>query len=235
VPDRASLLQSLLFDLGLPHEGRSEQQVRLALTDHLLQNFRNSGPTVFLIDEAQHLSADLLEELRLLGNLEAPSGKAVQVVLVGQTSLLETLRRPELASLRQRAAVRVELEPMEVQEAADYLLHHLRVAGGKPEAIITDEAVELLANATRGVPRLLNQAANQALRLTEEGEAEQVDVESVLEALEMLGLPVNVAASADTEPEKAGVLASVHLADNGEGQADTASSCHLFEAPIRPA
>jgi type II secretory pathway predicted ATPase ExeA len=190
LPDRSSLLQAILYDLSLPHEGRGEQEMRLALTDHLLKNFGTGRRTVLLLDEAQHLGPDLLEELRMLGNLEGRSGKAFQVVLLGQPVLAETLRRPELAALRQRVVVRAELEPLAVQEAADYLLHHLRVAGGRPELILTDEALELLARSTRGVPRLLNQAAHQALLLAAEAGAEQVDVEAVIEGLAVVGLEV---------------------------------------------
>src|SRR5205807_2758824 len=116
------------------------------------------------------------------------SGKALQVVLLGLPSLLETLRLPELAAFRQRLAVRVELLPLALQEAADYLLHHLRVAGGRPERVLADEALELLARATGGVPRLLNQAAHQALALAREAGAAQVDIEAALEALHLLGL-----------------------------------------------
>jgi type II secretory pathway predicted ATPase ExeA len=239
LPDRTSLLQSILFDLGLPYESRSEQEMRLAVTDHVLQTYGTARPTVLIVDEAQHLSPDLLEELRLLGNLEAPTGKAVQVVLVGQTSLLETLRRPELASLRQRLAVRVELEPLEVQEAVDYLLHHLRVAGGKAEAIITDEAVEMLARATHGVPRLLNQAAHQALRLAVEATTEQIDVESVLEALAILGLQEIEPTTTGMETEAAGLRSPLLPLENEDRTAVAIpandSSCHLFVAPKRPA
>src|SRR5262249_5885044 len=93
--DRAGLFQAILYDLSLPYQGLSEQELRLALTDYLLQNYSGGRRTVILIDEVHHLTPDLLEELRLLGNLEARGGKAVQAVLVGQPALLETLRRPE--------------------------------------------------------------------------------------------------------------------------------------------
>lgn len=186
--DRAGLLQALLYDLGLPYEGRGEQEMRLALTDHLLQTYGGGRRSVIVVDEAHYLGPDLLEELRLLGNLEARSGKAVQVLLVGQEPLRETLRLPELLSLRQRIAIRAELEPLALQEAADYVLHHLRVAGGHPERILADEALELLARGTGGVPRLLNQAAHQALTLAAEAGAGMVDAEAVVEALALLGL-----------------------------------------------
>lgn len=185
---RAGLLQAILYDLSLPYEGRGEQELRLALTDYLLRSYEDGRRTLLILDEAQDLTPDSLEELRLLGNLESRSGRAFQVVLVGQPALLETLRRPELTALWQRVAIRAEVEPLPLQEAADYLLHHLRVAGGKPERLFADEALELLCRQTRGVPRLLNQAAHQALLLAAEADAAQVDAEAVLEALALLGL-----------------------------------------------
>jgi type II secretory pathway predicted ATPase ExeA len=194
VGNRAGLLQAILFDLSLPYEGRSEQEMRLTLTDHLLRGYEQGRCTILILDEAQHLTPDLLEELRLLGNLEARSGKALQVVLVGQPALLATLRRPELTALWQRLAIRVEVEPLALQEAADYLLHHVRIVGGRPERLFADEALELLSRQTRGVPRLLNQAAHQALNLAASAGSAQVDAEAALEALALLDL-----AEEDTE------------------------------------
>jgi type II secretory pathway predicted ATPase ExeA len=187
---RAGLLQTILYDLSLPHEGRGEQELRLSLTDHLLRNYADGKRAVVVVDEAQHLSPDLLEELRLLGNLEARQGKAVQVVLTAQPSLLVTLGRPDLASLSQRLAVRSTVEPMSVPEAADYLVHQIRVAGGRPDEVMAEEARELLARGTRGVPRLLNQAAHEALTLACAAEVRPVDAEAALEALALLGLDV---------------------------------------------
>jgi type II secretory pathway predicted ATPase ExeA len=187
---RRALLQAILYDLSLPYEGREEQELRLALTDFLLKNYAAGRKAVLLVDEAQHLGPDLLEELRLLGNLEARNGKALQVVLAAQPSLLDTLELPELASLAQRLAVRVTLEPMSLPEAADYLLHQIRVAGGRPRDIIADEALELLALGTQGLPRLLNQAAHRALSLAHAAGASVVDAEAALEALAALGLEV---------------------------------------------
>jgi type II secretory pathway predicted ATPase ExeA len=188
LPNRAGLLQAILYDLSLPYEGRSEQELRLMLTDFLLKNYGAGQRGLLLIDEAQHLSADLLEELRLLGNLEARQGKAVQIVLVAQPSFERLLQQPELAGFRQRLMARIRLETLDPHEAADYLFHQLRLAGGKPEQIFSSEAVELLAQATGGVPRLLNQAAHQALMLARQAEARIVDAEAALEALAQLGL-----------------------------------------------
>jgi general secretion pathway protein A len=196
--DRIGLLQAILYDLSLPYEGRAEQEVRLALIDHLLTRYAAGTRFLFVLDEAHHLAVEQLEELRMLGNLEGHSGKAVQIVLIAQPQLLETLARPELASLRQRVAVRAALEPLGPDEAADYLLHHLRAASGRAEPLIDDEALALLARATGGVPRLLNQAAGLALRLAAESGQAHVEVEAVLEALERLGLS-GEGASEETE------------------------------------
>jgi len=218
--DRAGLLQAILYDLSQPYAGLGEQELRLALTDFLLNTYNSGRRAVILLDEAQHLTPDLLEELRLLGNLEARHGKAVQVVLLGQQGLAETLRRPELAGLGQRLAVRIQLEPFSVHEAADYLVHHLRTAGGKPEKILSDEALEVLARGTQGVPRLLNQAAHQALCLVHEAGGRTVDAEAALEALALLGLStdgaLNEEATLQTHPEPFRSVGSDKAVADGE-------------------
>jgi type II secretory pathway predicted ATPase ExeA len=220
VRDRAGLLQAILYDLSQPYTGLGEQELRLALTDFLLKNYAEGRRTVILVDEAQHLTADLLEELRLLGNLEARHGKAVQVVLLGQQGLCETLRRPELAGLCQRLAVRIQLEPFSVHEAADYLVHHLRAAGGKPEKVLSDEALEVLARGSQGVPRWLNQAAHQALCLVHEAGSRTVDAEAALEALSILGLSsdgaLNEAATLQTQSEQSGSAGEEQQVADGE-------------------
>jgi type II secretory pathway predicted ATPase ExeA len=199
--DRAALLQAILFDLGLPHDNAGEQSLRLRLTDHLLKNCAANKRTILVIDEAHHLSADLLEELRLLANLEAGSGKALQIVLLAQPKILQVLKQPGLESLQQRVAIRTSLAALEVEEAYDYLLHHLRLAGVKPEKVVDETALETIARGTRGVPRRLNQAAHQALVLADEGELPKVDAEAALEALSMLGMAPEENAE---EPEAAG-------------------------------
>jgi general secretion pathway protein A len=187
-PNRTSFLQTLVYDLSLPHEGRSEQELRLCLTDFLLKNRHDGRRMLLVLDEAQHLEPDLLEELRLLGNLEGRTGRAFQMILAAQPAVWDTLRLPELAALNQRMAVCARLDPLGLHEAADYLVYHLRAAGGKPEHIISDEALEILARGTRGVPRLLNRAMNQALTVALVAGAALVDAEAALESLSSFGL-----------------------------------------------
>jgi type II secretory pathway predicted ATPase ExeA len=256
---RAGLLQAILYDLSLPYAGRSEQELRLALTDSLLENYATGKRMVLIVDEAQFLDVDLLEELRLLANLEARQARAIQVVLAGQPALLETLRRPELRVLTQRLAVRACLQPLPLEEAADYLLHQLRSAGGRPEAILSDEALEILARGSQGVPRLLNQAAHQALVLAYAAGSTAVDAEAALEALAVLGLqkdqegetpcftpaPVALPAGEGGQAEaQAGETATLRLDPPEEqlsgpvkvSQGDDGScSYRLFGGPRRPA
>ena len=189
-PDRASLFQAILFDMGLPYEGAGEQVLRLRLTEQVLKDCAAGRRTIVVIDEAHHLSADLLEELRLLGNLEAGADKAFQAVCLAQPAILETLKTPALFGWKQRLAVQAHLEPLSVDEACDYLLHHLRLAEGKPDRIIDESGMEVIARGTRGIPRLLNHAAQQALVLADAAELEIVDAEAALEALAALGLQV---------------------------------------------
>ncbi len=186
--DRCALFQALLYDLSLPYEDGGEQILRLRLTDYLLKNCMADKRSILIVDEAQHLSLDLLEELRLLGNLEAGGKKAVQVILLAQPALFQKLACVEMAPLRQRLRVRAEVGPFGLDEANDYLLHHLRQAGGCPEKIIDDAGLEVLARGTGGVPRLLNQAGHQALLLADAGDLRLVDAEAALEALAILGL-----------------------------------------------
>jgi general secretion pathway protein A len=189
---RRDLLQTILFDLGLPYQDRTEQELRLTLTEYILDNHAAGRRTILIMDEAQDLSLDLLEELRLLSNLETGRGKAVQVFLIAQPPLLLELRKPELAVLRQRMNVRLHLDALDVHEADDFLRHQLKVAGADPDSVFSGEALSLLAGHTSGVPRMLNQAAAQALNLAEMQQAENVDAEAAIEALTGLGIQVEL-------------------------------------------
>ncbi len=233
---RLGIVQAILYDLSLPYEDASEQVLRLRLTDHLLKNFAAGKRTVLIVDEAQHLSMDLLEELRLLGNLEAGPGKAFQVVLVGQPKLLETLNRPELAALNQRVVVRARLEPLGIEEGVDYLVHHVRVAGGKPEDLWEEPALEIVARGTGGVPRLLNQAAHQALALAHQAEMARVDAEAALETLANLGLDAETLAQSRHDPvPPATAEPTLGLMESEQLPAQSADEdkvvCRLFDSP----
>lgn len=220
LPDRTALLQAILYDLGLSYHGGGEQVLRLRLTDFLLKNCAAGRRALLVIDEAHHLSADLLEELRLLANLEAGGVRAVQVLLLAQPSITETLKQPSLAALQQRLVVRAGIDPFGAEEACDYLNTRLRLAGGDPIKIIEEPALEILARGSGGVPRLLNQAAHQALLLADAAELPRVDAEAALEGLALLGLgPTEVEDDIDLPTSENAVLGSIgHLDEVSEAE-----------------
>lgn len=228
VHDRSGLFQCILYDLSQPYEGRSEQELRLALTENLLQNFAMGGATLIVADDAHHLKADLLEELRLLGNIEACKGRGVQVLLIGQAGIEETLKSPELAALNQRLVERVKLEPLDKEEAVDFLAHRVRAAGGRPDELFTQEALELLASGTKGIPRLLHQAAHHAFSLAHNAEASVVDAEAALEALNLLGLQ---AGESEEEPESYSFGPVQELGSKEEEESPDPTSVLLMDQP----
>lgn len=184
----AELLQAVLFDLGKPYRGLTEQELRLAVTECLLDAAGSGYPTVLVLDEAQHLSQSSFEELRLLGNLETRQGSALFVLLVAHPMLREALNRPAYELFAQRVASRSAVAPLTEPESIAYLRHQVRAAGGEPDGVFGAECLPLLAGACGGVPRVLNRAAALALSLTLEAGSNRVDVEGVLEALERLEL-----------------------------------------------
>lgn len=203
---RGDLLQAILFDLGLPYQGLTEHEMRLELTKSCLDRFKQGGRTVIVADEAHLLSTDQLEELRLLSNLEGKEGKAVQVVLFRLPGLFEALNKPGLETFKQRLTVSCRLDPLSIEESADYLMHLVRQAGGQPEKLFGEDVLDILSHASRGVPRLLNQAAHCAFKLADEANADHVDAEAAVEAVTRLGLDTGAdepppAASAALFPE----------------------------------
>ncbi len=186
----ADLLQAVLFDLSQPYQGLTEQELRLAVTAQLLAAAEGGLPTVLLIDEAQHLTAAALEELRLLANLDTPAGAAAVAVLVAQPTLRDALARPAYAPLAQRVAARPRVEPLTRDQSVAYLERQIEAAGGDAADVFDAEALDVLARACGGVPRVLNQAAGAAGDLAAAAGADAVDAEAVLEALARLGVGV---------------------------------------------
>jgi general secretion pathway protein A len=233
-------LQAILYDLGIPHEGKSEQELRLTLTGYILQNYEAGRKTVVIVDEAQNLPVELLEELRLFTNLEGRSGRAFQAILVGQPRILETLKQPVAAAVDHRSLVRLQLEALAPDEAADYLFHHARQAGGRPEEIFADDAVSMLASETGGNPRRLNQAAHLALRLAHAAGGEQLDVEAAIEALERLagteGGPESTGdESMMSDPETEGDRPLLSLDNETPAASGTTETPRFLAQPKRPA
>ena len=133
------------------------------LYEFLLRQLRNGATTAFLIDEAQGLTDETLEDLRLLSNLETTGEKLLQIALVGQPELEIKLAQPGLRQLRQRIALRCRLEQLKGHEVGPYIQRRLRTAGGDGEELFTSEAVLRIAEYSRGIPRLINAICDNAL------------------------------------------------------------------------
>ena len=185
------LFQAMAFDCGAPYQGLSESELRLSIVDRLLAGLSSGQPTILVLDEAQHLSAEILEELRLLSNLESRSRKAILIVLLALPSLRQRLANPELQSFAQRLVVRARLERLDSEEARQFLAHQIQRSGGQFTRFFTEDAIGLLIEASQGIPRLLNQSAGLAMTFAAQAGEPQVDAEAVLEAVATLGLVVS--------------------------------------------
>jgi MSHA biogenesis protein MshM len=158
------LLLTVAEELGCPGGAEaSPEQLLKAIDQQLLANARRHVRTVLLIDEAQALSDDTLEEVRLLTNLETETNKLLQVVLFGQPELDERLRRPHLRQLRQRITFSHRLRPLDREQFFAYVRHRLEIAGVARAGLFTDEALAVLYRASRGTPRLVNILCHKAL------------------------------------------------------------------------
>ena len=184
----ADLLQAILFDLGTEYRGLSETELRLAVADRLLSGLAAGTPAVIVLDEAQHLSDDALEEVRLLGNLAGPGAPAVFVLLVAQPVFRARLGGSGLAAVADRLGSRSRLDPLDGEDSVRLIRGQLTAAGGDADELIDEEAIGLLAAHGRGSPRLLGQAAALAFALADEAGADAVDAEAALEAVTRLGL-----------------------------------------------
>jgi type II secretory pathway predicted ATPase ExeA len=161
---RSELYEEICMRFGVPIAGpTSKPQLIQQLERHLLVVRARGDYAILLIDEAQNLDSGLLEETRLLSNLEAQGQKLLQIFLVGQPELEEKLAQPELRQLRQRIAVHYRLRPLSVEETEHYIHHRIAVAGGNAHAVFPSDACAEVHAATHGIPREINTVAAQAL------------------------------------------------------------------------
>jgi len=157
------LLQFIVKDLGIEGRLRNKYNFILALNDFLLEEAAQGHNVVVIIDEAQNLKPNQLEQVRLLSNLETEKEKLLQIVLVGQPELLEKLKLHSLRQINQRIAVRYHILPLDRQEVRDYIAHRLRVARAPDRLQFTPEAIEEIYLRSQGTPRLVNIICDRAL------------------------------------------------------------------------
>ncbi|MGA2634283.1 MAG: AAA family ATPase [Terracidiphilus sp.] len=160
--DVLDFLEFVLNDFGVIPDARTKSGMLLQLNRWLIERFRNDGLCAIVVDEAQNLSWELMEEIRLLTNLETSSEKLVQIVLSGQPELEEKLRNPRVRQLRQRVALWSRTRPLTGEQTRAYITERLRIAGAR-EAIFTPEAVQLVHQYAKGIPRVINLICEHAL------------------------------------------------------------------------
>jgi type II secretory pathway predicted ATPase ExeA len=159
----SEFLDYMVTDFGIPGESKDKSQLLMRLNRWLLGRYRAGETAVLIVDEAQNLSPDVLEEIRLLTNLETSTEKLLQIVLSGQPELEQKLKQPELRQLWQRVSLRCRTHPLTQEETAAYIAQRLRIAGSNGSPIFSPEAMDSVFKYSLGIPRVTNLVCEHAL------------------------------------------------------------------------
>jgi general secretion pathway protein A len=185
--DVLDFLEFVMTDFGIVPQTRTKSGMLLQLNRWLIERFRMEETCVVVVDEAQNLSWDLLEEIRLLTNLETSSEKLLQIVLSGQPELEEKLHHPSVRQLRQRVSLWCRTQALTENQTHAYVTERLRIAGASWQ-LFSDEALDLIHRFSRGIPRIINLLCEHSLILAYVEQVQQVNttiVESVAAELEL--------------------------------------------------
>lgn len=154
--DSEQLIAMINDDFGLSVQNKDKITMLRDLNTFLIEQFVKGGLPVLIIDEAQNLSQELLEEIRMLSNLETDHAKLLQIILVGQPELRNTLASSSLLQLRQRISINCHIQPLNRLEIEQYILHRLEKAGDREAVSFSTESIDIIFNYSRGIPRLIN-------------------------------------------------------------------------------
>lgn len=157
------LLRAINLDLGIKTDSKNRNELISALNAFLMEQLSRGFNVVLIIDEAQNLKPAILEQVRMLSNLETEKEKLFQIILVGQPELRDKLNSPHLRQLRQRISVRYHILPLQSDEIGQYIAHRLNVAGSDGSLSFSDKAIEHIYRYSEGVPRLINVLCDRAL------------------------------------------------------------------------
>jgi len=150
------LIAMINDDFGLSLQGKDKIAMLRDLNDFLIEQYTRGMQPVIIIDEAQNLAPELLEEVRMLSNLETDNAKLLQIILAGQPELRKTLDSPGLLQLRQRISINCHIQPLTRVETEQYILHRLEKAGDRDAVMFSTEALDVVFKYSRGIPRLIN-------------------------------------------------------------------------------
>lgn len=149
-------LEYMMADFGIPVDSDSKSRVLMRLYNWLLDRYRAGETAVLIVDEAQNLSDEVLEEIRLMTNLETFTEKLLQIVLVGQPELEQKLKQANLRQLRQRLTLRAKTYPLSLEETRAYVIQRLRIAGSNGQQIFSPESLAAVHRYSNGIPRVIN-------------------------------------------------------------------------------
>ncbi len=180
------LLESIIADFGIMNTGKGKLGLVRELNNFLLNESALGNNVVLIIDEAQNLKPNILEQVRLLSNIETEKDKLLQVILVGQPELNARLNLYELRQLRQRIMVRYHILPLEDREVYGYIEHRLNIAGLAGGIDFTKEAVEIITTFSGGTPRLINMLCDRALLAGFAAETRRIDHNIINKCIEEL-------------------------------------------------
>jgi len=156
------LLHWVTGAFGIARDNRTEAELYDAFVNFLVAGYRRGLKTLLIVDEAQNLDVDSLEEIRVLSNINADGNHVMQLLLVGQPELRDLLQRSELVQVAQRIATHFHLEPLSGDQVSAYIIHRLKIAGAT-RPIFSEKALEVIADASGGIPRLINQLCDACL------------------------------------------------------------------------
>lgn len=159
----SQLFDFILAEFGIPCESRIKSQQLMRLNQWLLDRYRTGETAVLMVDEAQNLSYPVLEELRLLTNLETATDKLLQIVLSGQPELEEKLKLPQLRQLRQRIMLRCKTTPLTKEQTHAYIAERLKIAGATGEPVFSPKAIDTVHLYSLGIPRVVNLLCEHSL------------------------------------------------------------------------
>ncbi len=185
--DSDTLIAMINEEFGLETAGKSKIEMLRNLNDFLIFQYAEGHQCALVIDEAQNLSMDLIEEVRLLSNLETDKSKLLQIILVGQPELRATLSLPELEQLSQRITVSCHLRPLMLEETEDYIKHRLSVAGNADAVTFDDGVIEEIYIYSGGRPRLINVICDYALLGAFSDQLKSITLKQIREITEDLG------------------------------------------------
>jgi|GEM_PF-889949 len=177
------LLRYICRDFGLNPTGEDKSDVLMELYTFLIREYKKDKNCLIIIDEAQNLEPSVLEEIRLLSNLETANSKLVQIILSGQPQLDEHLDLPELVQLKQRISQKATLEHLDEEESKKYIQHRLNIAGGD-ETVFSDAALSSIHDIADGIPRLLNHVCENAMMLAAKRKMTEIDAVLIHELVE---------------------------------------------------